>query len=140
MHARARLIAVSASIPLGLSLALAPPGAASARSFVAISGSGSSFSSVAIDVRAQDVRPEGLVVNYNPDGSSAGQADYIANQDDFAASDVPFRTSRDKLAGEPGQGRPAAGREHPWPRPGAVPRDPRELAVPPAVRGHPAGR
>jgi hypothetical protein len=33
---------------------------------------------------------------------------------------------------KPGQGRPAAGREHPWPRQrtGAVPRGPRELAVP----------
>ena len=41
----------------------------------------------------------------NPDGSAAGRADYIANQDDFAASDVPFRTSPDKLAG--------LGTEHP---------------------------
>jgi len=101
MHARARLIALSTSIPLSLSLALAPPGAASARSFVAISGSGSSFSSVAIDVWAQDVRPQGLVVNYNPDGSDAGRLDYIDNQDDYAASDMPFRTSTDKLGGLP---------------------------------------
>ena len=101
MHARARLIALSTSIPLSLSLALAPPGAASARSFVAISGSGSSFSSVAIEVWAADVRPQGLVVNYNPDGSDAGRLDYIDNQDDYAASDMPFRTSTDKLGGLP---------------------------------------
>lgn len=98
MHARVRLIARSASIPLGLSLALAPPAAASARSFVPIAGSGSSFASVAIDIWSEGVRPRGVVVNYNPDGSDAGRADYIANQDDYAVSDEPFRTSADKLA------------------------------------------
>jgi ABC-type phosphate transport system substrate-binding protein len=105
MRAAFRFIALSAAIPLGLSLALAPPAAARAGSFVAISGSGSSFSSLAIDLWAEGVRPRGLVVNYNPDGSATGRADYIANQDDFAASDVPFRTSPDKLAG--------LGAEHP---------------------------
>lgn len=105
MRAAVRFAAVSASIPLGLSLALASPGAAGAGTFVAISGSGSSFSSLAIDLWAESVRPEGLVVNYNPDGSAAGRADYIANQDDYAASDVPFRSSPDKLAG--------LGAEHP---------------------------
>ena len=99
MHARARLVALSASIPLGLSLALASPGAASAGILVPIAGSGSSFATVAIDQWAQAVRPAGLVVNYNPDGSAAGRADYVANQDDYAVSDVPFRTSIDKLAG-----------------------------------------
>ena len=99
MPLRARIIAASASIPLGLSLALAPPVVASVGSFAPIMGSGSSFSSVAIDLWAQALRPKGLVVDYNPDGSAAGRGDYIANQDDFAASDVPFRTSVDKLAG-----------------------------------------
>ena len=99
MRPSARLFAMSASIPLGLSLALAPPGAASAGTFVPITGSGSSFSGIAIDQWAAAVRPRGLVVNYNPDGSAAGRLDYITNQDDFAASDVPFRTSVDKLAG-----------------------------------------
>jgi len=99
MHARARLIAISASIPLSLSLALAPPGVASTGSFVPITGSGSSFATIAIEQWALDVRPRGLVADFNPDGSEAGRADYIANQDDFAVSDEPFRTSLDKLAG-----------------------------------------
>ena len=99
MRAAIRLIAVSASIPLGLSLALSPPTGASAGSFVPITGSGSSFAAVAIDVWAGSVRPKGLVVNYNPDGSDAGRVDYIDNQDDYAVSDEPFRTSVDKLAG-----------------------------------------
>jgi phosphate transport system substrate-binding protein len=99
MHAYARLIAVAAATTMGLSLALASPGAASTDSFVAISGSGSSFAAIAMNQWALDVRPRGLVVNFNPDGSDAGRADYIANQDDYAVSDEPFRTSLDKLAG-----------------------------------------
>jgi ABC-type phosphate transport system substrate-binding protein len=87
---------------LGLAAAPLPAGAGS---FVAISGSGSSWASVAIDQWAQDVRPNGIVVNYNPDGSAAGRADYMANQDDFAGSDPPFRNGQDKLGG--------TGAEHP---------------------------
>ena len=72
---------------------------------MAISGSGSSWASIAIDQWAQDVRPSGIVVNYNPDGSAAGRGDYMANQDDFAGSDPPFRNGQDKLGG--------TGAEHP---------------------------
>jgi phosphate transport system substrate-binding protein len=78
---------------------------AGASSYVAISGSGSSWASVAIDQWAQDVRSNGIVVNYNPDGSAAGRGDYMANQDDFAGSDPPFRNGQDKLGG--------TGAEHP---------------------------
>ena len=81
------------------------PGPAEAGSFVPVSGSGSSWASVAIDQWAQDVRPNGIVVNYNPDGSAAGRGDYMANQDDFAGSDPPFRNGQDKLGG--------TGAEHP---------------------------
>jgi ABC-type phosphate transport system substrate-binding protein len=94
-----------------LSTAVPPAGAASHRpparapGDVPISGSGTSWSSVAIDQWSQDVRARGLVVNYNPDGSAAGRADYMANQDDFAASDPPFRSGKDQLGG--------TGPEHP---------------------------
>jgi ABC-type phosphate transport system substrate-binding protein len=80
-----------------LGLATAAP--ASAGGHLAISGSGSSYASLAVDTWSQELRPNGIVVNYNPDGSPAGQADYIAGQDDFAVSDEPFRTSADQLAG-----------------------------------------
>jgi ABC-type phosphate transport system substrate-binding protein len=70
---------------------------ASAAGHAAISGSGSTWASLPVDQWSQDVRPAGLVVNYNPDGSVAGRADFIAGQDDFAFSDVPFRDGRDKL-------------------------------------------
>jgi phosphate transport system substrate-binding protein len=86
-------------------LASMVPGPAGASSFVAVSGSGSSWASVAIDQWAQDVRPNGIVINYNPDGSAAGRGDYMANQDDFAGSDPPFRNGLDKLGG--------TGAEHP---------------------------
>ena len=68
-------------------------------SYVDISGSGSSWAAVAIDQWAQDERPYGLVVNYNPDGSAAGRDDYMSNQDDFTGSDPPFRDGDDELAG-----------------------------------------
>jgi ABC-type phosphate transport system substrate-binding protein len=70
-----------------------------ANSYVDISGSGSSWAAVAIDQWAEDERPYGLVVNYNPDGSAAGRDDYMSNQDDFAGSDPPFRNGDDELAG-----------------------------------------
>jgi phosphate transport system substrate-binding protein len=86
-------------------LASMVPMPAGASSFVAISGSGSSWASVAIDLWSQSVRSNGIVVNYNPDGSAAGRGDYMANQDDFAGSDPPFRNGQDKLGG--------TGAEHP---------------------------
>ena len=92
----ARLAMVSAASIITVAAATAP---ASAGGHVAISGSGSSWASVAIDLWAQNVRPQGLVVNFNPDGSAAGRADFIAGQDDFAASDVPFRNGHDQLGG-----------------------------------------
>src|SRR5229473_4395837 len=86
-------------------LASLVPMPAGASSFVSISGSGSSWASVAIDLWSQSVRSSGLVVNYNPDGSAAGRGDYMANQDDFAGSDPPFRSGHDQLG--------STGAEHP---------------------------
>jgi len=95
----------SAAAVLALCAATAAAQPASAGSYVAISGSGSTWSAVALDQWQQDLRPSGVVVNYNPDGSAAGRADYMANQDDFAASDPPFRNGHDQLGG--------TGAEHP---------------------------
>jgi ABC-type phosphate transport system substrate-binding protein len=72
---------------------------ATTTTYVDISGSGSSWAAVALDQWAQDERPYGIVVNFNPDGSAAGRDDYMSNQDDFAASDPPFRNGDDELAG-----------------------------------------
>ena len=99
--ARLAMVCVTASI-IPLMGAAAP---ASAARYVAISGSGTSWSSIAIGQWAQAVRARGIVVNYNPDGSAAGRADYMANQDDYTGSDPPFRSGVDKLGG--------TGPEHP---------------------------
>src|SRR5262249_61063983 len=72
-----------------LGLAVAPQ-SAGASTYTSISGSGSSWASVALDQWSSNVRQNGLVVNYNPDGSAAGRQDYINNQVDFTRSDPPF--------------------------------------------------
>jgi ABC-type phosphate transport system substrate-binding protein len=90
---------VRACAALGIAAVIAAPLPASAANYVAISGSGSSWSAVALDQWQQDLRPNGVVINYNPDGSAAGRQDYMANQDDFAGSDPPFRNGHDQLGG-----------------------------------------
>src|SRR5215471_20114514 len=91
---RAAVPALAMVIPLVITAA--PAGASSD---VPISGSGSSWAAIAIDQWALAVRPRGIVVNFNPDGSSQGRADYINNQDDFTVSDPPFRSGQDQLGG-----------------------------------------
>lgn len=102
LRAPARVAGTTMLAMAGLVMMSAPAGAAT---YIAISGSGSSWSSVALDQWAQDLRPSGVVINYNPDGSAAGRADYMANQDDYAGSDPPFRNGHDELGG--------TGAEHP---------------------------
>jgi ABC-type phosphate transport system substrate-binding protein len=87
----------TATALLGL---VAGPPAASAGSYVTIDGSGSSWSSVALDQWSQDLASSGITVNFTPDGSAAGRTDYIDGQDDFAASDPPFRNGGDKIAND----------------------------------------
>jgi ABC-type phosphate transport system substrate-binding protein len=74
---------------------LTPAGAATQGGYVAISGSGSSWSSVALEQWAENLHANGLVINFNPDGSAAGRQDYMQQQVDFAASDPPFRNGTD---------------------------------------------
>ena len=101
----ARVLAAVSVASLGLVVASAP---ADAGGYVAVNGSGSSWASIAIDQWSTAVRPNGIVVNYNPDGSAQGRGDYMSNQDDFTGSDPPFRNGRDQLgatnAENPSQG------------------------------------
>jgi ABC-type phosphate transport system substrate-binding protein len=85
----------TATALLGL---VAGPTAADAGSYVTIDGSGSSWSSVALDQWSQDLASSGITINFTPDGSAAGRTDYIDGQDDFAASDPPFRNGTDQIA------------------------------------------
>ena len=94
---RSRLQAVARTVT---ALALASIGLAAggnpayATSYTAISGSGSSWASVALDAWSSNLRRSGIVINYNPDGSAAGRSDYINNQDDFAGSIPRSATAR----------------------------------------------
>jgi len=86
---RPAVVALLAALTLGW-LVLATP--AHADSYVTISGSGSSWSQVAIDAWRVDVHSSGLQVNYNGSGSTAGRLDYIKGLNDFGVSEIPFQT------------------------------------------------
>ena len=90
----AKLLAVIAVL-LSALIPLSPALAAPITNYTAINGSGSTWSSVALDQWAQNLHANGITINFNPDGSAAGRADYMAQQVDFAASDPPFRTGSD---------------------------------------------
>ena len=67
--------------------------------YATLSGSGSSWASVALVQWANDLAPNGLTVNFLADGSASGRGDYSqGSQVDFAASDPPFRNGKDELA------------------------------------------
>ncbi len=74
---------------------LSPALASSASQYIAISGSGSTWSAVALSQWAQNLHADGITIQFNPDGSAAGRSDYMQQQVDFAASDPPFRNGRD---------------------------------------------
>ncbi|MFE7527262.1 substrate-binding domain-containing protein [Kitasatospora sp. NPDC057542] len=88
------LLLAAASLLLGQTV---PAYAAS----VALNADGSSWAGPAIDQWRQDVGPQGIQINFNPIGSAAGRNAWSLGQDDFTASDVPFRTQDDTgLSGE----------------------------------------
>ena len=58
-----------------------------------IDGAGSTWSQIAVDQWRADVARNGLVVNFQGVGSSAGRQAYIQNQADFAVSEIPFQAA-----------------------------------------------
>jgi phosphate transport system substrate-binding protein len=56
-----------------------------------VNGGGSTWSAVAIEQWQADVAREGLTVNYQATGSTAGRDGYIAGTYDFAVSEIPFQ-------------------------------------------------
>ncbi|MFG3051029.1 substrate-binding domain-containing protein [Kitasatospora sp. NPDC048239] len=69
----------------------------------ALNADGSSWAGPAIDQWRQDVAPQGIQINFNPIGSAAGRNQWAIGQDDFTASDVPFRSKADTGLGQAGQ-------------------------------------
>ncbi|MDQ1129041.1 phosphate ABC transporter substrate-binding protein PstS [Microbacterium sp. SORGH_AS_0888] len=66
---------------------------AHADSYVAIAGSGSTWSQNALDQWRRNVASNyGMTVNYSGNGSSAGRSDFINGTVDFAISEIPFQT------------------------------------------------
>jgi ABC-type phosphate transport system substrate-binding protein len=95
-------IPLTAAVIAFTAAAASPAGTFSpAGSLPQISGSGSSYAAVAIDDWISTLAPSGIAVNYNPDGSLTGQEEFINDQDDFTASDIPFPNGEDQLSGLP---------------------------------------
>lgn len=63
---------------------------AGAQSRPIVSGSGSTWSQIAVDQWAADVSRFGVRINYQGTGSSAGRTNYLQGQTDFAVSEIPF--------------------------------------------------
>jgi phosphate transport system substrate-binding protein len=73
-------------------LVLASSLPAHAATYVAISGSGSTWSQNALDQWRRNVASNyGMTVNFSGTGSSAGRADFIKGTVDFAVSEIPFQ-------------------------------------------------
>ncbi len=73
----------------GALLAYLPLPNATAQS-VTVTGAGSTWSQVAVDQWRADVKRQGLNINYQGVGSSAGRQLFVQGQTDFAVSDIPF--------------------------------------------------
>jgi ABC-type phosphate transport system substrate-binding protein len=80
------------------------PSNSTSESFTPLNGFGSSWAGPAIDQWGEDVHSEGIVINFDPDGSAAGRQQYSLNQADFAASDIAFLTTPDPF--QPGTENP----------------------------------
>lgn len=79
----------------------APEPVSAQENYVPITGAGSTWSAVAVDQWRSDVRRNGIVVNYNPNGSTAGRQDFIQKLTDFGVSEIPFQTVVDTEQGNP---------------------------------------
>ena len=74
---------------VGLLLALATP-ARAAQAYTPISGSGSTWSSNAIDQWKTNVAQYGMRISFTGSGSSDGRNQFKAGQVDFAVSEIPY--------------------------------------------------
>ena len=90
---------VLAATLLAGAAALAPAVPALAAAHSPIAGSGSSWSSNAVNQWVADVQPNGLQVVFTASGSAIGRKDFANRTTDFAVSDIGFQ-GEDKLTGE----------------------------------------
>jgi phosphate ABC transporter phosphate-binding protein len=102
------LLAIAATTAITAVVVAASPRTAAAA--VVVDGGGSTWSQIAVDQWRADVARQGITINYQGIGSSAGRVAYYQGQVDFAVSEIPFQdgsqggTNEIQLA----QGRPWA--------------------------------
>ena len=90
MRTFGRLLGASAIAASLLALTNVSPVAASDP----VDGAGSTWSQIAVDQWRADVARQGLVVNYQGVGSTAGRVAYYQGQVDFAVSEIPFQSAQ----------------------------------------------
>ncbi|GAA1965352.1 substrate-binding domain-containing protein [Kitasatospora viridis] len=78
-----------------------------------LNADGSSWAGPAIEKWRTDVANQGINLNFTPNGSAAGRQQWENGQDDFTASDVPFRTQEDTGASQSIRSQGAGDRENP---------------------------
>jgi phosphate ABC transporter phosphate-binding protein len=87
-------VLIAVLVAVAASLAVLAPGAGAVAGFVPVSGSGSTWSSNALDQwRRAEASQEGITVNYSPNGSTSGRNDFRNGQVDFAVSEIPYGLS-----------------------------------------------
>ena len=89
---RARLLAVAVAVLTALYVGvIAPAQPASAATFTAITGAGSTWAYPAINAWTTSLNQQsGLNISYQPNGSSAGRTFFADGQADWAASEIPY--------------------------------------------------
>ncbi|MFF0390695.1 substrate-binding domain-containing protein [Kitasatospora sp. NPDC004615] len=85
----------SALLAAALALPAALLGATPAYASTSLKADGSSWAGPAIDQWRRDVQPMGIEIDFTGNGSAAGRVQWSIGQDDFTASDVPFRSKPD---------------------------------------------
>ena len=90
MHSIKKLVVASAA--LITSLGVVSPSVVHAEA--PVDGAGSTWSQIAVDQWRADVARQGLVINYQGVGSTAGRVAYYQAQVDFAVSEIPFQSAQ----------------------------------------------
>ena len=92
-----RVLAVGLLLTAATMASAVPAGAAGSHSPIA--GSGSSWSSNAVNQWVADVQPNGLQVVFTASGSAIGRKDFANKTTDFAVTDIGYQ-GRDRLTGD----------------------------------------
>jgi phosphate transport system substrate-binding protein len=104
-----RLLAAVGLVASGLVVTAAPASAG-----VTVDGAGSTWSSIAVTQWAADVGRQGLSINFQANGSTAGRVYYYKDQVDFAVSEIPFQKDYRDATGTVSTDEIALATHRPW--------------------------